>query len=110
MYPAIHFRKVGPRKPSEVEVGQWYEVSGTNSFGETIPTQVMKVLEKPKVGTLTGRWTCKAAVWVKIEGVSGVVAYVQDDYPIGAVLADMHGAHDRHLVLLEHPGEIVLAR
>lgn len=99
--PAVHVTKFGPTKPEQVEVGGFYLVRGTNSFGAPIPDQLIQI-EQPPRHTLVHRSTTTvgAFVWCNIDGFPGIWKYHQHDYPLGAVNvtgSGEHGVHDRHL-------------
>lgn len=96
--PALHVAKYGPTKPSQVEVGGYYLVKGTNSFGEAIPAQLLRI-ETPPQSTLIARYsmTVGATVWCLMPEMMGIWSYHQWNYPLGAVNVTDHGVHDRHL-------------
>lgn len=99
--PAIQVTKFGPTRPEQVEVGGYYLVRGTNSFGEPIPTQLIRIETAPKHALVARTSTTVGAfVWCEIDGFFGIWRYHQHDYPLGAVNVTgqgEHGVHDRHL-------------
>ena len=117
---AVLVARFGPEKTAHVEVGAYYRVRGTDSFGAAIPEQVIRVEGKPRYPFVASpNPVVKASVWMALPGFEGLLYFQQHDYPLSLINATDHGSvgwHDRHLErveladLLRHPKYGPLAR
>ncbi len=120
MTTAIQVGRIGPEKTGHIEVGAFYLVRGTDSFGEAIPEQIIRVESKPRYPFVASpNPVVKASVWMALPGFDGLLHFQQHDYPLSLVNTTDHGSvgwHDRHLeridlnTLLHHPDYGPLAR
>ena len=101
--PALHVRKIGPTKPSEVEIGAFYRMAGTGSMGDFVPEQVIWVMGPPRPAPFISFATlvCSAWVFCLINGMEGMMDYHQHDYPLACVNVEGKHNHDRHLERIE---------
>lgn len=97
----VQVRREGPTRPSEVEVGEFYLVRGTDSSGGRIPDQLIHVRGVPREAPFLSRasMVCEAWVFVDVGGVK--LDWHEADFPLDAVNCREHGDHDRHLERVE---------
>jgi len=120
MTTSVQVARFGPEKTAHIEVGAYYIVRGTDSFGAAIPEQMIRVESKPRYPFVASpNPVVKASVWMVLPGFEGLLHFQQHDYPLSLVNATDHGTvgwHDRHLErvelahLLHHPDYGLLAR
>ena len=90
--------------PSQVEVGEYYEVRGTDAYGTPIPPQVIKVKTPPIINNLAlGVPTMTVDIMIQVGNDRIVVRDAHFDFwtvniKSGKGITTGHGHHDRELV------------
>lgn len=91
--PAAHYTSV--QRASQLEVGAYYQIKGTDSSGYPIPKQVFRLESKVMPPTGNGMGIIRGTLWWEVMGFRGI------DSNFGMYLADVnipnHYQHDHHL-------------
>jgi len=91
MTTAIQVGRIGPEKTGHIEVGAFYLVRGTDSFGAAIPEQMIRVESKPRYPFVASpNPVVKASVWMALPGFEGLLHLQQPDFPLSLDNATDH--------------------
>lgn len=104
-------KKVSVTRLSDIQVGEYYHIKGSDSGGMPIPPQICRVTSKPTRTTAFGVPSVSAEVMAKVG--EQLVRYDTriDLWSVnvkegGAGTLTGHGFHDRELIRMVHPDEL----
>lgn len=104
-------KKVSVTRLSDIEVGEYYLVRGTDSSGVPIPPQIAHIKAPPRRTTAYGVPTVKCEVMAKIG--TELIRYEteMDLWSInvkegGTGTLTGHGLHDREMIRMTHPDQL----